>query len=267
MPLLPHLEFTSRALTVAYRASLDPQDVTIDVAVAGFPVAPFAHMAARAVVDAVNGGAAGGAVFSPSAGRAERLAGPWEDADSLGTSYRWVIEVAGVAPLFVRNMVEELRRAGMDRDVVAMSIVGSLPVDASPMTVREPHVRAWIEDPAAYLPAWPSPGFPVSFSLRDTGVALRLEMAQPISPLIRQALEDLSVNWLNFIRNYPGDHGGVVYPDPHRTLPSFGQSKTEFRALYADMPHARGPSRALLVNLLTRFHERVARIAAAEIAL
>ncbi|MFO0761959.1 MAG: hypothetical protein U0359_36300 [Byssovorax sp.] len=267
MPLLPYLDFTARALTIAYRASPDPQDLTIDVAAAGLPAAPFAHMAMRAVVDAINAGAAGGDVFSPSAGRAERLAGPWFDGGALGRSYRWVIEVASVAPLFVRNIVEELRRSGMNQDVVAMSLVGSLPVDASPMSVREPQVRAWIEDPAAYLPAWPSPGFPISVVPRETGAALRLTMAQPLTPPIRAALEDLSVNWLNFTRNYIGDHGGPVYPDPHRTLPSFGQGKSEFRALYGDFPHARMPSRALVINMLTRFHERVARIAEAEVAL
>jgi hypothetical protein len=267
MPLLPHLEFASRALTVSYRGSLDPQDVTIDVAVLAPPAAPFAHMAMRAVVDAVNAGVAGGDVFSPGAGRAERLAGPWYDADALGANYRWVIEVAGVAPLFVRNMVEELRRAGMNRDVVAMSIVGALPVDATPMSVREAHVRAWLDDAGAYLPAWPSLGVPVTSTPRETGAALRLEMAQPISPPVRQALEDLSVNWLNFIRNYVGERGGMVYADPHKTLPSFGQSKTEFRALYEEFLYAKGPARALLVNMLARFHERVARIAAAEIAL
>ncbi|MGK3964031.1 hypothetical protein WMF38_07610 [Sorangium sp. So ce118] len=267
MPLIGHLEFAQRSLSVAYRASPAPQELIVEVDVAGPPMAPFAPMAMRAVVDAINGGAAGGSLFPPASGSARRLAGAWDEPDGLGVSYRWVLQVAAVAPGFIRNMVEELRRAGMNRPVVRMRIAGALPPDSSPLSVRESQVRAWLDDPRAYLEPWPSPGFAFHSVLQSEGATLRIELAQAIDPPVRQALEDLSVQWLNAIRNYASRQGDEVLFNPHRMLPTFGQGKAEFRALYPEFLYAREPAAAVLVNMLTRFHERVARIALVEVGL
>ena len=267
MPRINHLEFAQHGLSVAYQASPLPQELEVEVDVAGRPIAPFAHMAMRAVVDAVNDGAAGGAVFPPEASQALRLEGPWEDEDALGESYRWALRVSGVAPLFLRNMVEELRRAGMNQPVVRMRIAGSLPLDGGPLSAREGDVRAWLDDPRAYLDAWPSPGFPLHRVPRNHDATLRIELARPIDPPLRMALEDLSVKWLNVIRNYESRYGGEVIFNPHRMLPSFGQGKAEFRAYFPELPYTREPASAALVNLLARFHAQVARVAVAELGL
>ncbi|KYF70861.1 hypothetical protein [Sorangium cellulosum] len=267
MPLIRHLDFAQRSLSVAYRASPAPQELVVDVDVAGPPMAPFAPMAMRAVVDAINAGAAGGALFPPAAGYARRLAGPWDEPDGLGVSYRWVLEIAAVAPGFLRNMVEELRRAGMNQPVVRMRIAGALPLDNSPLSVRESQVRSWLDDPRAYLEPWTRPGFPFHVVSRSEGATLRVELAQAIDPPLRQALEDLSVQWLNVIRNYASRQGEEVLFNPHRMLPAFGQGRAEFRAHYPEFLYARDPAAAVLVNMLTRFHERVARIALVEVGL
>jgi hypothetical protein len=117
-----------------------------------------------------------------------------------------VLRIAGVAPKFMRTVVEELRVAGMDQPVTSMQVVGSLPLDPTAMSVREGQVKAWLDDPTAYLEPWPNP-----------------------------------------------------------QLPSFGSSKSEFRAAYPVFDYARAPARAILSNMLVRFHERVVPLVAAEV--
>jgi len=74
---------------------------------------PMSVASLRAILEAVNRGA-GGAVFHPMAGLAKRIDGPWEGVATLWPSYRWTLEIAGVAPLFLRNMGAE--QLAMARD-------------------------------------------------------------------------------------------------------------------------------------------------------
>jgi hypothetical protein len=54
---------------------------------------------------------------------------------------------------------------------------------------------------------------------------------------------------------------------PGPFFPVFGRAKTEFRASFRGFPYAPRPSRAVLVDLLSRFHRKVAPIVAARVAL
>ncbi|WP_437683368.1 hypothetical protein [Sorangium sp. So ce131] len=261
MPVLYDMEFAAGGLLVAYRASPEPQELLIEVATEGTAEFPMSVASLRALIEAINRGAAGGAVFDPLLGAAERVAGPWDDGGVLGPSYRWTLRVAGVAPLFLRNMVEELRRAGADRPVTRMSLLGSLPLDGSAMSVREGLVRSWLDDRSTYLEAWPHREFPVNVEPADHVANLRVELAAAITPAIRSELEATSVWWLNCIRNYVSEDGLEVVMNPSKTLPMFGSSRTEFRAHYAEFLYKRAPARAILENLLYRFHRTVAPIA------
>ncbi|MEJ7728291.1 MAG: hypothetical protein WKG00_03670 [Polyangiaceae bacterium] len=270
MPLIPGLDFASRALRVSYCASTAPQEVVIDVTVAAAPVAPFAGWSMQAVCAAINLGAAGGAVFSPAAGAVERLSGPWSELEGAGASYSWVLRVASVDPLFIRNMVEELRRSGFDRQVTWMSIQGSLPLDGTSMSVREGEVRAWLDDPNAYPGTWPA--LPFAVRQGDRGASglvghLRVGAAAAIDVATRTRLEELSVHWLNCLRNVPSVYGGLVDFDPNRMLPHFAQGKTEFRARFPELPYLPAPSRAALTNMLARFHETVLPLTEVELPL
>ncbi|WP_437581419.1 hypothetical protein [Sorangium sp. So ce887] len=261
MPVLYDMEFAAGGLLVAYRASAEPQELTIEVETAGTAEFPMSVASLRALIEAINRGAAGGAVFDPLLGAAERIDGPWEAEGVLGPAYRWRLRVAGVAPLFLRNVVEELRRAGADHPVTRMSLVGTLPLDGGELSVREGLVRSWLDDRSTYLEAWPHREFPVDVEPTDHVANLRVELAASITPGIRVELEAMSVWWLNFIRNYVSEDGLEVIMNPSKTLPTFGSSRTEFRAHYAELPYKRAPARALLENLLYRFHRRVAPIA------
>jgi hypothetical protein len=268
VPLLSRLDFVARGgLSVAYRASPTPQEVSIDVVTSGIPVKGTANWQIRALVDTINAGGAGGSVFPPSQGFAEMLSGPRFDSDALRPDHHIVLRVAAVAPLFLRSIVEDMRYVGVHHPVTDVRITGSLPLDPGPLSVREAHVRAWLDDPSAYLDRWPTPGFPLSFSDLREGAALRVVLASNLTPGLRERLEQLSIRWLNAIRNNVSYDGREVVINPGKVLPAFGQGKTEFRAGYAELPFAREPAQAVLANLLTRFHEQVAPIAEAEIAL
>ncbi|HTN86978.1 MAG TPA: hypothetical protein VL242_24940, partial [Sorangium sp.] len=68
MPVLHDMEFAAGGLLVAYRASAQPQELTIEVVTAGTAEFPMSVASLRAVIEAVNRGAAGGAVFDPLLG-------------------------------------------------------------------------------------------------------------------------------------------------------------------------------------------------------
>src|SRR4051794_31838292 len=143
MPILSMMDFATNGLVVRYRASDQPQELRVDVEVAGAPQLPFAPIAMRTLVDTINRGVAAGNVFDPRVSSAEILSGPSEE-EARGTQYRWTLRMAGVEPRFMRNMVEELRRAGFQHPVRYMSIVGSLAQDRSPLSVDELTVRNWL---------------------------------------------------------------------------------------------------------------------------
>lgn len=260
MLLLAKMGFLdARGLSVSYRAAAEPQTLTIDVTAGGVPPWPMAHLCMRTLVDTINEGGAGGADFAPEAGSAERLSGPWDGADGLASAFQWQLRIAAVAPLFMRNVVEELRRVTPDFDVVTMRIAGSLPLDDSPLSVREEQVRAWSRDGSTYLPAWPTPGFPVDRVLTYQGAALRVILDGPMTDDLRLALEHLALTWLNALRNHANETGSAeVVFNPSTMLPYLGTSRTELRAHFRVFLYEREAAFAALVNLLARFHVRVA---------
>ncbi|WP_437961324.1 hypothetical protein WME76_17915 [Sorangium sp. So ce119] len=252
---------------MAYRASPEPQELSVDVTVAGVPETQLAHFMMRTLLDAINGGAAGGSLFHPAAGSAALLRGPLDEAPT-GSSYAWVVRVAAVAPVFLRTCVDQLALCGAGKPVTSLTFRGSVPLDGSPLSITDRQVRAMLTDPTAYVDAWPAPGFPVRDGDRgadDVEATLRLEMGSRITSPVRARLEDLAIGWINVVHRYADNHGRYVTFNPQKTLPRFGQSKTEFRAYYPEFRWASGPARAAMINMLTRFHHEVAPIAAAEI--
>ncbi|XXX80859.1 hypothetical protein WMF30_19065 [Sorangium sp. So ce134] len=260
MPLLPGLEFTQQNLRVAYRASADPQEVTIDVVTAAASRSPVAPVILRKLLDAVQRGSAGGHRFPPAAGAAEIL----DESADRGPSYRWKVRLAAVDPLFLRTMVEELRLSTPGAPTLRMHILGALPLDDSPLSIREDAVKAWLDDPRAYLREWPAPGFPIVD--RGDWAMWRVRLHDRITPDVRRKLDLVALGWFNDVWTYVHDTGQPEEQRADQGLPRCGSGKLEFSAAYHRFYFARRPSRARLVNALTRFHQTVAPIAAAEIS-
>jgi hypothetical protein len=264
LPLLPGLDFARTSLAVSYRASPDPQEISIQIDTAGINVIPGAAGLMSAVADLVNQGAAGGARFPPSAGFAEIVSGP--PADAAGPRYAWTLRVAAVDPLYLRNVVERLRLSGGDQPVTSMSVWGALPPDGTDLSATEREVRGWLDDLQAYPGEWPSLGFALSHR-SDRGAALRVELEDPITAEVYTELERLFSLWLEGVMFYVRNDGAVVYEDMPDFVFRSGVARTEYQARLTEFHHAPAPSRALLVNLLCRFHERVAPIRQVELRL
>lgn len=266
--MLSHLEFVKESLWVRCRASEQPQVLDVDIRTAGPVPIEFGRVFLRRVLDIVNFGAAGGSVFDPSIGAAHLLSGPPAGA-ALGPDYRWSIEIAGIAPIAFRTMVEQLRNStGLLVPVTSMAITGTLPLDASPMSVTEDHVRAWLGKPDALVDEWPTPGFPVVAREVSSGATLRIELADEITQPIAEALRTIGVAWVNVTSEYVSEWGEPVNVKPAwKLLPSFGMGRRELSARYREFPRRRAASRAAIVNMLARFHRSVAPVAAVEIGL
>ena len=88
----------------------------------------------------------------------------------------------------------------------------------------------------------------------------------PLFEATRRKLDLVALGWLNDVVSYVWDTGEQEDGRIERQMPRCGSGKAEFSAAYRDFYHARRPSRARLVNALSRFHATVAPIEVAEIS-
>lgn len=266
MPLVPNLEFASQDLYVSYRASAEPQELSISIVTDG--PAPYAEAPGRIgmLLDIINSGGAGGTEFDPSWGRAEVLSGQKGLPEALGPRFQYVLRVAAVSPRFIRNIVEALRRVGVDHRVTQMAITGALAADDSALSVRTATVREWLDSRDAYPGEWAKPGFPVESGIA-VGASVYVQLADPLTREVERELRRLIVLWIATVGDYVGGDGAWAPRILHKTLPHDGAGKTEFRAVAEDFEHVLTPSRAVLVNLLSRFHHDVSPVLSLEVRL
>lgn len=267
MPFLDMLEFTARDLAVAYRASAEPQILEIDVDCAQRAQMGLGPILMRGILEGVEHGAAGGAEFSPSIGEVKKLEGPeFKTPEAHGPHFHWKLEVRGAAPLFVRTIVEHLRGlGGMNNKILSMRIRGSLPLDDSPLSVREADVRRWIEDGSTYLGRFPKVPFAFKDKRAPKGASVRVSLDGEVTKEIYEAFEMYVAVYGASLTDYAAQNGkGMGMIDVFAKL---GKAKTELSARWAQFTHVRGPSTDLAANMLTRFHDKVAPIREVELAL
>lgn len=267
MPIHPHLEQV--ALDIAYRGSAEPQLLDIRVKLGGTAELPLAAWAIGTLVECINRGLAGGADFAPSAGRARLEKGPTGEGAAvpgeLGPELAFRLDVSGVSPRFLRTVVEYLAASGRPHPLLALTIVGTLPPDGSPLSVRDVQIARWLDDPGAYVGAWPSPGFGVRTKSTPRGAAVRVRLASATTDDVAGELEETFSAWQSAVLTYPNaTRNGRGVMEPHG---SFARTRTDFFAKVSLFDHAREPARAALVNALACFHERVTPIAEVEIAM
>ena len=261
-PLLSGLEFAEDQLFVSYRGSLDAQDLILSVETAE----PFATDVARACLStlmaAIEYGAAGGAHFSPSVGRAQALdpfPPPGEKLDELSFHLR----VQGVAPRFLRFAIEHLRTLGT---INLMAINGSLPLDGTELSVQEIQVGAWFSSATAYLEEWPNPGFRVVERSAMESVAI-VTFQTPPSAKARARLEALVLDWIALLMPSLSKTMGSVDPRDIDLSAPFRWDTQSLAVRMGAFPFAPGPSRAVLVNMMSRYHESIEPIEQLELGL
>jgi hypothetical protein len=266
MPIVFNLDFVSTGLSVRYRASDAPQLVRLDVSLEQPAFDSAVPVIVNTFVRAIGAGAAGGAVFHPGVGSAKVLSGiDIGDDGEEGPDYAYELEIAGASPHFVRCIVDDMCAASGETKLRSLSLTGSLPLDEGPLSVREPQVKAWLDDPAAYPEQWPSPGFLVVAKEVARGMSLRVAFADPMTDEVYDTVARAFRSWQHAVHHYvniPGTRLGGMDRDAQ-----YGRKKFEFLAATPDFDYTRKPTRDALVNVLVKLHEQVARIAEVEIGM
>jgi hypothetical protein len=268
MPIISGLEFVQKDLTVAYRASAEPQRLEVLASIKGFAAFPFGPISMLWFERGIRAGGAGGAEFAPTAGIATHVSGPLKNGDEgfMGPDFRWELEVASVSPYFLRNIVSTFSNIGAPYETTSVSILGSLPVDDSPLSVRESDVKAWLEDDHSFMKAWADPGFPLkTVEANRNAATVRLVLDRDIDKQLSDDILTAIGTWNVLVDSYPNlartgrgkGHAG----------PRTATKKREMVTTYDEFDYLRDPSQALLSNVLSHFHAKVCPIREAEISL
>lgn len=267
MPLLNGLDFTQHNLRVAYRASAEPQVMTIDIGTAGKALRPMAGGYIWVVRRWLRSGVAGSDIFPPWLPWIEKGVEPETYQEETGPSYHFEIPHAAFAPLMIRLLVELFRKIGVNQPVEGMVIRGSLPLDDSPLSITERDVKRWLDDPTAYPRVWPDLGFEVIDRSAVKGAFVRVRLVDDLPPGEWDTAYDRVGRWFEVLKEYvsEADHGPVPIPTFELTEASFARREVVYRL--EKFPYVKKPSRDLLLNTLCRFHHEVARIESVEVAL
>jgi hypothetical protein len=239
-----------RDVAARYRGSASPQLLDVSF-VAGGDLDEGALQAwALQMVDDISFGGAGGDLFHPCVGAAKIV---HQRAEGRRGELRF--EVAGVAPLFLRTLIESL--AMTTGGLASVLVQGAIaPVAGDPASALGVDLLRWLASGHPYLPRWPDPGFRVARG-DSGGLALRVRLAAAFDDATREAILQLIYVWRAQIAFY-ADEGGLFPHDLAQRFevlwPYLGLAPRELRAFFQELPHARGPSVALLENMLCRFH-------------
>jgi len=264
----PKLDFTRNALKVAYRAAPEPQKLLVDVTMATALRQATTPIMMRNMVNAINDGMAGGAVFSPDACRAKVLSGTLELKKIVsGPNFQWELEVASVDPLFLRVMVETMSTGyGTGFGYAeALAIVGTLPPDGSDASVDTVRMQQWLSDPNAFPAQWPKPPFEVRpLPKPRSGGVVHMHMAGKPSKAAETALKVRAFELTSYaIPTFNAALSSVA----QLGLPRVSSTKSRFTITWDGLDVHPPIFRAALVNMACRFHSEHGPIAFMELAL
>jgi hypothetical protein len=267
--LAPFLVPIERSIRVAYRASAEPQQLYVDLVLAEPDPNALAPARVRTLIEAINAGAAGGAEFAPTVGAARLVSGAQPGLDPAawdhGPSYRWVIEVRGVSPRFLRSVVEVLAIAAAPVATVAIGIAGVLRPDESALSVHTAQLLAWCAEPTAYPARWPALPFEVHEETIPRGAALRVAFGDDAGPDQVEILGERLAVWGFLTTTCPSlardSIGGRTFID------RLGVTLREYSRFVEEFDLAQEVAAAPLFNLLARFHAEVVPISRVDLRM
>ncbi|MEZ4300995.1 MAG: hypothetical protein R3B70_39030 [Polyangiaceae bacterium] len=262
MPLPSYVAGLLPNVRVAYRGSAEPQELFIDLRLSEPDPHGLPAIRVRDLVSAINAGAAGGSHFAPGAGSAKLLEGPRPSLDPAewhpGPEYRWVIEVRGVSPLFLRSVVEWLMIAADPIAPASLSIYGSLHPDATELSVHDRQLQPWSAGTATYPQRWPSLPFALAEETVPRGLALRVAFADDIDPDGVEKLNEALGLWALLSTTYPSlARDGVGYRSFADRL---GVHHREYSRFVEELDIAQDVLTTTLLHVLARFSADVAKI-------
>lgn len=250
----PFFDFLPR-LHLAYRAVSGPQRLNIEAALAAPDEGAGLPTAMRMLVEAINGGAAGGEVFPPSEGVARVLSGPLmlpgRPSRDPGPRYRWELEIAGVVPSFWRIATAVLAFGAAPIPLTDLAILGSERVDDSSWSITGPKLAVQMREVQGYAGAFPTLPFEVRRGDIPQGCAIRIHFTTPLNAELVERLGDLLALWGVLTVGCPcleGIHlGGRTFVD------RLGITTVEYSRYIEDFDYLRAASEPLLLNMLARF--------------
>lgn len=264
MPFVQTLDALAQGgLTVRYRGSTERQKLTIDVIRSGRCQAPC--LAAYNLRNSLNLGFAGGADFHPTTGFGEVLA---ESPDLQGPELHWEIDVAGLSPLALRNLIEN--HSSIYAPPQQMVIVGSLALDDSPLSVTEQKVVPWLDSFEAYPMAWPEPGFEIEEDTIPKGAFIRVDLDGLATSEVLEKFHWTVACWNGQTQKYPLSNRKKQRNKDIRQVsedPQLGHTKSSLTASWQYLDIYFDPGRDLLINGLVWFHHKVAPIRRVHIGL
>lgn len=262
--MMPELQFVRGNLKVAYRASLEPQDLDLEIVLDGPDPRLHVLQQVRIFIEEISGGAAGGSMFAPTRGSAAHRHGPLSGDEPLamGPRYHYGLRVAGVAPHYLRHVVEKL---GMSAAVSFLSIRGSLPLDDSTQSVRENDVVRWLGFPRTHLGAFAAPFAVREHQRHGRRGFVRLRLLEPSTNDILLAFEDALLVWGGLLLSY-GDR--TAANQAKISLPaSAGRGGAVLAAQFEVLSCEHDAARDALINVIGAFHERAAQVGSLEVGI
>jgi hypothetical protein len=263
----PHLaRLNASRLDVRYRATTEPQLVDVRIKGSPCPNRDGSEHPGRVsdLVALMSAGVAGGVLFPPELGEAEIVSGPRPGDPVEGADMAWQLRVRAIDPRFfavaLHLLAEEWATLGRERDVrycpKHVSIVGELPLDDSPASARTEDVLAWLKDPGDAYRAWPELPFPVKEGKRSKTPRFALKVDAPGA--VAAALDAWVLHTM--FDAHPRCDGRNRSA---RTVVGKTQLTVPWQTLSLPPPIARGP----ILNMARRFHFRVTKVSAVELAL
>lgn len=262
MPPPPYILGLLPNIRVAYRASAEPQELHVDLDLSEPDPHGFPAIRMRDLVASINAGAAGGAEFAPEAGFARILSGPKTSLNPAdwhaGPSFRWILEVRGVSPFFLRSLVETMSVSADPIAPVSLSVYGSLRPDATPLSVLDARLMAWSTSSATYPKRWPTLPFTVKEDSVPRGCALRVRFADDADPDTIEALNAVLGLWGLLSITYPNlGRNDVGY----RTfIDRLGVNRRECSRFVEEFHVAQDVATTTLFHMLARFSQETAKI-------
>jgi hypothetical protein len=259
----PFFDFLAQGLQVSYCGAAEPQLLQIELHLAAPDPTVGAPARVRMLMEAINAGAAGGALFAPWAGAARLVSGPPSSPDPAtwdrGPAYRWTLEVAGVSPVFLRLAVPVLAFAAAPIPVRTLAIIGARRGDQEQRPVTAAQVATWLHDATTHPGAWPALPFELCEAVVPRGCALRVRFEDEASEDVWERLNEVLASWALLSVGCPSlARDGL---GSRSLADALGVNRREYSRFIQDWGYAQDFTSALLVNMLARFHHDVAPIA------
>ena len=240
--------FANQGLSVSYRASEAPQQLSISVRVK--------EKSRRLKADVLfwialiaDVGLIGGAEFPPGQGTMRVIT---DFGTPEGRQFDGILEVSAMSPWFVRNLINFLVRCA---EIETMSITGTVVPTGDNLSVDTPTMLRWLGNRTdAYIGRWSDLGFEVKESSLPGKMNMKLHLRAEVTSEQCGLVDLLLSEWCIALALYPRRDkftwGGMQVDQ------RIARTKREIRVGKREFDYIPGPAANLLLNGLAALNRR-----------